>query len=347
LDRGIPRFEAIEPMLAPARRVVVDARDVSDWDSALVVFVDRIRSSCRQQQCAVDLAALPDGAKRLLTLADTRPVVAVPPPRRRPSLVPRLGEWVEGIGHEVLRFLAFVGDSVRATLRLFRGRARFRWVDLGNELQIAGVDAIPIVTVVGALLGMILGFVASVILERFGAAIYAADVVTIGIVRELGPIFTAIVMAGRTGSAYAAQLGTMRVTDEIEALTTMGLSPLEFLVLPRMIALSLMLPLLCVFADAVALISGAIVAISLTDIGPREYLVETRLAIPMSTFWIGLGKSAVFGVLVAVAGCAEGMRAGKSAAAVGEAATSAVVQSIIWIIAADGVAAVILYYVGL
>ena len=333
--------------MLPAGRIVVDAREVTEWDSSLVVFVDRVRALCRQRNCRVDLAALPEGAKRLLALADTRPVLLAPPPRLRRPLFIRLGMRVEDVGHEVVRYLAFVGDSVLALFRLLGRRARFRWVDLGMELQIAGVEAIPIITVVGVLLGMILGFVAAVILKRFGASIYAADVVTIGIVRELGPIFTAIVMAGRTGSSYAAQLGTMRVTDEIEALTTMGLSPLDFLVLPRMLALSLMLPLLCVFADAVALVAGAIVALSLTDIGPREYIVETRMAIAMSTFWIGLGKSAVFGVLVAVSGCAEGMRAGKSAAAVGEAATSAVVQSIILIIFADGVAAVVFYYVGL
>src|SRR5262249_14855597 len=160
-------------------------------------------------------------------------------------------------------------------------------------------------------------------------------------------LMTAIIMAGRTGSSYAAQLGTMRVTDEIEALSTMGLSPMDFLVLPRLLALSLMMPLLTLFADAVGLIAGAAVAMTLTDIDFAQYLSETRRSIPLSTFWIGLVKRATFGVLVAVIGCAEGMRAGKSAAAVGHAATSAVVQSVIWIIAADGLSAVILYFLGL
>jgi phospholipid/cholesterol/gamma-HCH transport system permease protein len=153
---------------------------------------------------------------------------------------------------------------------------------------------------------------------------------------------TAIVMAGRTGSAYAAQLGTMRVTEEIDALTTMGLPPMEFLVLPRVLALSLMMPLLCVFADFVAMIGGAIVAIG-RNIGAIEYLRQSQGAIGLRTFWIGMFKSAVFGVIVAVSGCLQGVRAGRSAAAVGDAATRAVVTSIVWIIVADGIFAVLMY----
>jgi phospholipid/cholesterol/gamma-HCH transport system permease protein len=165
-------------------------------------------------------------------------------------------------------------------------------------------------------------------------------------VRELGPVMTAIVMAGRTGSAYAAQLGTMKVTEEIDALVTMGLPPMDFLVLPRVLALCLMMPLLCVQADFVAMVGGALVAAG-RHLGSLEYLRQARGAIELRTFWLGLFKSSVFGVIVAVSGCLQGLKAGRSAAAVGNAATGAVVTAIVWIIAADGMFAVLFYVLGI
>jgi phospholipid/cholesterol/gamma-HCH transport system permease protein len=345
ISGGIPPIEPLRAELGA--RIRFDSDALETWDSSLVVFLTRLRAACQGQGGAMELAGLPDGAQRLLTLAESAPPLLAPPSRLRESWLARLGDWADRALAKTTSYLAFLGETVLALARLALRRARFRRVDLLSELQNASVSAVAIVAIVGVLLGMILAFVATIILRRFGATIYVADVVTIGMVRELGPLMTAIIMAGRTGSSYAAQLGTMQVTDEIEALATMGVSPLEFLVLPRLLALGLMMPLLSIFAAAIGLVAGAAVAISLTGIDFAQYLTETRLSIPLTTFWIGLVKSAGFGVLVAVSGCAEGMRAGKSAAAVGHAATSAVVQSVIWVIAADGVSAVILYFLGL
>jgi phospholipid/cholesterol/gamma-HCH transport system permease protein len=189
--------------------------------------------------------------------------------------------------------------------------------------------------------------VGSVTLRPFGASIYVADVVAVGMVRELAAVVTAVVMAGRTGSAYASELSTMNVTQETDALVTLGIDPVDFLVLPRMLALALMMPLLYLYASAVSMVAGGVVSVALLGLTPELYIQQSRAALPLYVVLFGLVKSAAFGVLVALAGCAEGMRPGRSAADVGRAATGAVVRSIVWIIAADGVAAVLFYLLGL
>jgi phospholipid/cholesterol/gamma-HCH transport system permease protein len=186
-----------------------------------------------------------------------------------------------------------------------------------------------------------------VTLRTFGATIYVADLVAIAMVRELGPIMTAIIMAGRTGSAYAAELGSMRVSQEIDALVTMGLPPIEFIVLNRVLSLSLMLPLLCVYADFLGILGGGLVTASVLNVSFAQYMRELGESITLTTFAIGVVKSAAFGVLVATCGCVSGMRAGRSAAAVGVATTRAVVSSIVWIIVSDGVFAIALYVLGI
>jgi phospholipid/cholesterol/gamma-HCH transport system permease protein len=197
------------------------------------------------------------------------------------------------------------------------------------------------------LLGAILAFVGASALRPFGAGIYVANVVAIAMLREIGAVITAIVMAGRTGSAYAAQLATMKLTEELDALETMGIGDIEFLVLPRMLALSLMMPLLCVYADFVGVAGGAIVAVGMLHVSPIQVLHQTRAAVGLSTFLIGVGKSAVFGAIVAFLGCRAGVRTGRSAASVGRAATTAMVGSIVAIIAADGAFAVIFQVIGI
>jgi phospholipid/cholesterol/gamma-HCH transport system permease protein len=227
------------------------------------------------------------------------------------------------------------------------GRARCRREDILREMTSASAGALPIVSVVSGLLGVILAFVGSVTLSAFGAAIYVADVVAVGMVRELGAVVTAVVMAGRTGSAYASEISTMNVTQETDALVTLGIDAIDFLVLPRMLALVVMMPLLYLYANAVAMIAGGVVAVGLLGLTPEIYIHQTRASLPLYVVGFGLVKSAAFGVIVALAGCMEGMRSGRSAADVGRAATEAVVQSIIWIIAADGAAAVLFYVIGL
>src|SRR5438034_799283 len=231
--------------------------------------------------------------------------------------------------------------------RLVGGQATFRARDLALVVQECGPQALPIVTLINFLVGLIIAFVGAVELQKFGATIYVADLVAIATVRELGCIMTGIIMAGRTGSGFAAQLGTMNVNQEIEAFVTMGVPPMDFLVLPRMLALCLMMPLLGLYADLIGILGGATVAVGMLAQSPTQYWEETRHAIGFMSIGLGIGKSLVFGVLIALAGCLRGMKCGRDAAAVGQAATSAVVLAIVWIIGTDGILAVICNVVGI
>jgi phospholipid/cholesterol/gamma-HCH transport system permease protein len=193
------------------------------------------------------------------------------------------------------------------------------------------------VILISLLVGLILAFIGAIQLMMFGAQIYVANLVAVAMVRVMGAVMAAVIMAGRTGAAFAAQLGTMQVNEEIDALKTLGISPMEFLVLPRMLALVIMMPLLCVYADIMGIIGGMIVGIGMLDLGLVEYLHQTRASLSLSFFWIGLFYAAVFGVLIALAGCLRGMQCGRSALAVGEATTSAVVTAIVAIVVATAV----------
>ena len=196
-------------------------------------------------------------------------------------------------------------------------------------------------------MGVILAFIGAVQLQRFGAQIYVADLVGIAIVREMGAVMTGIIMAGRTGAAFASQIGTMKVTQEIDAFTTIGLPPHEFLVLPRVIALVLMMPLLCLYADCIGVLGGAVIGTGMLNISWTAYLRETTKAVTLGHVFGGLFKSTVYGVLIALAGCLRGLQCGKSSSAVGDAATSAVVTGIVAIVAACGIFAVVFYVLGI
>ena len=221
--------------------------------------------------------------------------------------------------------LQFLGEAMESFGRLTIGRARFRRSDLVDIIFECGAAALPIVTLISFLVGLILAFVGAIQLTQFGAQIYVADLVGIAMAREMGALMTAIIMSGRTGAAFAAQLGTMQVNEEIDALTTFGLSPMDFLVLPRMIALILMMPLLCIYADLMGILGGALVGVGMLKLSVTEYVNETINGVSLTDFSVGIFKSAIFGVLVAICGCMRGIQCGRSASAVGLAATSAVV----------------------
>jgi phospholipid/cholesterol/gamma-HCH transport system permease protein len=241
--------------------------------------------------------------------------------------------------------LGFIGDACLAFVTLLQGRVRFRRSDLALLLQDCGAQALPIVTLISFLVGIILAFIGSVQLQQFGAQIYVADLVGLAMVLELGAMMTAVIMAGRTGAAFAAQLGTMRVNQEIDALTTLGISPMEFLVVPRLLALVLMVPLLTVYADLMGILGGGVISASMLDISYGAYFGRTQTALSLTAIAQGLIKSAVYGVLVALSGCLRGMHSGRSAAAVGAAATSAVVTGIVCIVVASALLTVIYHEV--
>jgi len=247
---------------------------------------------------------------------------------------------------EIGRMLAFVGEAAIVFYAFVRRRARFLRSDLALFLEECGARAFPIVSLVSFLVGSIVAFVGAAQLRRFGAEVYVADLVGIATVRELGPIMTAIIMAGRTGAAFAAQLGSMQVNEEIDALQTTGISPMEFLVLPRILALSLMTPLLTIYGDVLGILGGACIAATVLHVSFFAYFHATIVTLTLADCGMGLVKGAVFGVLVAIAGCLRGSQSGRSAAAVGQAATAAVVLGIVLIIVADAVLDVLFHSLG-
>jgi phospholipid/cholesterol/gamma-HCH transport system permease protein len=330
------------------RRVAFDTAQLTAWDSGLLTFLTKVTELCAQRDIATTREGLPTGVQRLLALAE-----AVPERKgarqgaERPSWLARIGTAVLQSGGPALEMLAFIGQLTSTFGKLLRGRARFRTSDLMLLIQQAGADALGIITLISFLVGTILAFVGAVQLQQFGAAIYVADLVGIAMVREMGAMMTAIVIAGRTGAAYAAQLGSMKVTQEIDALTTMGISPLEFLVLPRMLALCLMMPLLCLYADFMGILGGGAVGVGMLKLAPLVYYNQTAAAVHLGDLAGGVFKAAVYGVLIAVSGCLRGMQCGNSSSAVGQAATSAVVTGIVFIISACGLFAVLFYVLGI
>ena len=324
-----------------------DAGHITAWDSGLVTFVRTILSETATWGVAADRAGLPDGVRRLVALAEAVPERQTGRNGTPPPWLARIGASVIATTTALTRGLTFLGDSLIALGALLRGRARFRTSDLFLVIQDCGPRALGIVTLISFLIGLILGFVGAVQLQQFGASIFVANLVAVAMTREIGCIMTAIVMSGRTGAAFAAQLGTMNTNQEIDALSTLGISPMEFLVLPRMLALIGMMPLLTIYSDVVGILGGAVVGIGMLGLSATQYLEQTRDALHVSDFLIGIAKGVVFGVVVALAGCLRGMQSGRSAAAVGLAATSAVVTSIVCLIVLDGVFAVILNVLGL
>jgi phospholipid/cholesterol/gamma-HCH transport system permease protein len=328
-------------------RVTFDTSALTDWDTALLTFLLRFGASCRLKNLEVDRGGLPAGVRRLLELAEAVPQREGGRGQAVTSGLERIGDMMIQVYRMTCDGLDFLGESVLAFANLLIGRARYRAGDLFVHIQQAGAEALPIVSLISFLVGLIFAFVGAVQLQQFGATIYVANLVGISMVRDMGAMMTAIVMAGRTGASYAAQLGSMKVTQEIDALTTMGLAPMEFLVLPRMIALFLMMPLLCLYSDLLGILGGALVGVGMLDISPATYFRQTAEAVRLVDLSGGLLKAAVYGVLIALASCRCGMRSGNSSSAVGEATTSAVVASIVSIIVACGVFAVLFYILGI
>jgi phospholipid/cholesterol/gamma-HCH transport system permease protein len=332
----------LEPVLAQLgdgggiKRLAFSTEALGRWDSLLMTELIRLVDYGAKRGIQVDTATLPAGIQGLLTLVYSVPERAGA--RRQTARTP----WLAEFGNSALRIfsdlhglLAFIGETALGFAALLGGKAHFRRADLWLNIQECGPAALPIVTLISLLVGLILAFVGAVQLALFGAQIYIADLVGLGMTREMGGLMTAIIMSGRTGAAFAAQLGTMQVNSEIDALKTMGFEPMQFLVLPRMLALILVMPLLCLYADLMGIVGGALVTVSFFDVSLVQYLDRTAEAIHLPDLSIGIVKCAVFGVLIALSGCMRGMQCGRSASAVGEAATSAVVTGIVFIVVAD------------
>jgi phospholipid/cholesterol/gamma-HCH transport system permease protein len=351
LDQALPGEADLKAALAGQgdfSTLSFETDTLAAWDSALLVFLIKLRDLVAGEGLSLALEGLPDGARRLLQLTAAVPKrEGAEKTQTRDTLLARTGAAAINLAGSVKTLLDFIGDAALAFGRLLTGRATFRSSDLTLIIQETGAEALPIVTLISVLIGLILAFVGAVQLAMFGAQVYVADLVAIAMLREMGAMMTGIIMAGRTGAAFAAQLGTMQVNEEIDALKTLGLQPMEFLVLPRVLALVLMMPLLCIYADLLGILGGAIVGIGAFDITPVQYFEQTRSAAHLSHFLLGVVKSVIFGVVIALAGCQRGMSCGRSATEVGYAATSAVVTAIVVIIALDGLFAVITNVLGI
>jgi len=333
---------------AGLRRVAFVTTQLGDWDSALVTYLARVVTQCREHDIEVDASGLPEGARRLLELA-----FAVPPKKdtgkhgEQPPTVTRIGMTVLELWRGMPEMIRFIGEATQSLGRFLTGGAQYRLSDLLLVIQEAGPNALPIVSIISFLVGLIVAYMGAVQLAQFGAQIYIADLVAIGMVREMGALMTGIIMAGRTGAAFAAQLGTMQVNEEIDAFKTMGIAPMDFLVLPRMLALILMMPLLTLYAGIVGMLAGLAVAVAVFDISLFEYYQQTVRALDLRQFAVGISKGTVYGILIAIAGCLRGMQCGRSAQAVGQATTSAVVTSIVFIVVAASVMTILYQQLGI
>jgi len=351
IDQDVPSKEGMENQLHqhPAvRHIVFDSTALNAWDSSLLIFLFDLTKVALKKEIEIKKEGLPAGVRQLMDLA-----TAVPKKEDAGKSVSREGFFAR-VGSDVAYFaksagelVTFIGAAFVAFVRMVTGRARFRASDLWVFLQGAGAQAVPIVSLISFLIGLILAFVGVLELKLFGAEIYVADLVGIAMVREMGAIMTGIIMAGRTGAAYAAQLGTMQVNEEIDALETLAVPPMEFLVLPRMVALTLMMPFLVLYASLMGILGGALVAVGMYDINLIVYLNRTKAAVGLNDLFIGLFMGVVFGILVALSGCLRGMQCGRSASAVGDAATSAVVTGIVAIIIATALITVLCSILGI
>ena len=320
------------------KKISFDSVGLGNWNSGLIVYLSKAVNYCEQKQIELVKDGLPEGVINLLNLASAVPErIETQRGLANPSIMTRMGDHIIKIWNSKNEILSFVGEILIAFLKLFTGKARFRWSDLLLIIQESGAQALPIVSLISLLVGLILAFVGSIQLKMFGAQIYIANLVAIAMARAMGGIMTGIIMAGRTGASFAAGIGSMQVNEEIDALKTAGLPPIEFLVLPRIIALAIMMPLLTLYADLMGILGGMIVGVGGFDIGIREYFNATKGALTLTTIGIGLFSSFIFGILVATAGCLRGMQCGRSASAVGDATTSAVVTSIVSIIVATAI----------
>jgi phospholipid/cholesterol/gamma-HCH transport system permease protein len=350
IGHPLPERSVVDDLLAAPglKSVQFDSRRLDVWDSTLTVFIAALSEQCEGAGIVVQNRGLPAGARGLLTLSrNVAPTADAKPGAVNVSLLARIGSAGIGARDAAGATLEFIGDLALSFMRAITGKAKFRMRDVFAVIQACGWQALPIVSLISLLVGLILAFMGAVQLKMFGAQIYIADLVGIGMAREMGAVMTGVIMAGRTGAAFAANIGTMQVNEEVDALQTLGVSPMDYLVMPRVAALVMMMPLLCIYADFMGLLGGMVVGVGAFDISAIQYLNQTRQALTMTHLSLGVVKSVFFGLIVAVCGCMQGMRCGRNAAAVGEATTSAVVIAIVYIVVADGIFAVLTNVLGI
>jgi len=345
LEHPAPRFAPLmesalsaDPPGARTVRVVnVDASALGTWDSSLLIFLRQGQEYCEAHQLEFGTEGVPERIASLLALARVVPERVTDRDEPRLSPVARFG--LAGIAAWDAAHVAvtFTGEVIQRGAQLLRGRVRMRWREFWVVVQSNSSGALPIVTLIALLIGVIVAFLGVVVLKRFGAGYYVSYLVGYGMLRELGALMTGIIMAGRTGAGFAAELGSMKITEEIDALSTLGISPIDHLVLPRVLGLFVMMPLLVVYADLVGIVGGMGVSLAMLDLTPTQFVHGMLTAVELSDTLLGVFKATIYGLIIGMAGCMKGLRTGSDAGAVGRSATSAVVLGITLIILANAV----------
>ena len=346
LDTALPAVDPFVEVLAKApalARLTVVGAALGDWDGTLIAFLLPVLDRARKRNAALAFEQLPPGLTRLIALAD-----AVPDRTEASQAVPRasLRERARAARKQAEAVVAFIGEMCLALTAIVRRREPFPMRDFLVQVELCGVQALPIISVTSFLVGLIIAFVGLLPLRQFGASIYVVNLVGLATAREMAPIMTAVVLAGRTGAAFAAELGAMRSNEEVDALDVLGISSYAYLAMPRLLALTVMLPVLCIYADLLGLLGGFVVAHGMAGISGQGFMTQLTKSVPFLQFVIGFAKSWVFGIIIGTAGCYQGLNSGRSAADVGAATTKAVVASILAMIIADGAFAVVLQAIG-
>jgi phospholipid/cholesterol/gamma-HCH transport system permease protein len=346
--RGAAAVSLSGPPLALGNgTVTVDAQELTAWDGGLAAALRDQLAPLARRGLALHLGSLPEGVRSVLEIALPAPGAAPVPAPPAPRGLGLVGEWVLAAAADARTTVAFVGEVLLALLRLLRGRSGLRGSELLRQIDQTGPLSIPIVSLTCFLVGLLLAYMGGAQLGKFGAEAYIADIVTVGMVREMGALMTGVILSGRIGAAYAAQLATMKAGEEIDALRALGVDPIDHLVLPRLLALVLVAPLLMAYASLVGVLAGLPAATLVYAVPASEYLHKCATALSWNHLWVGAFKCTLYAALVALAGCREGLHAGRNAQAVGEATTTAVVKALVWIVTAACVTTVLFQRLGL
>jgi len=333
------------PAMAGGPAATADGAGVTAMDSAGAWVLHKLLGRLRDAGTPVTLQGLrPEFARLHEAVAQqvaAQAALPAPVPVAIPSALSRIGQSAAAAGEQGLAMLSFVGESALALAGSLAHPARIRWRPILFNIRSAGFDALPIVGLLAFMLGIVVAYQGAAQLRQYGANIFVADLVGLSMLREFAPLITAIIIAGRSGSAYAAQIGTMAVTEEIDAMRTLGIAPLELLVLPKLVALVIVLPLLTVFADVLGVAGGMIMARAQLGVGYGEFLDRFVKAVSITSYLIGIGKAPVFAAIIVMVGCFQGFRTRGGADSVGRQTTRSVVQSIFLVILADGLFSVV------
>jgi phospholipid/cholesterol/gamma-HCH transport system permease protein len=336
-----------EGRFAPVASWRIDVGGVRSTGSALAILLRRLRRECEARGVRLRIENPDEITRRILDRSEAEVDSAAVPETREADLPTQVGELMLRSGSEFLNTVQYVGTIVLAMLLSLRSPGKIRWGEVATLIRRTGADALPIVALLSFLVGLVTAFSAAIQLRQFGANIFIADMVGIGMTRELGPLLAAILMTGRSGSAFAAEIGTMRISDELDALAVMRIDPLDFLVMPRLFAVMLTLPLLALFADLAGILGGALIGVTRLGLTAEAFANQLGKAVDLWDVFSGVLKAFVFGILVAGVGCYRGLLTRGGALGVGRSTTAAVVAGIFLIIVADSVFVVLFHYLGL